>query len=185
MAARNSLTAKTVAADYAVTASIDKTAANLGVSRSLVKRRLVAADVPRVGPKTIDPARQTKWCPTCEAVKPITAFHRCKARTDGRAGMCSGCWSVYQRDPQLRAKYGIGAADYDALAAAQDNRCAICGLPETVMRRDTVLSLAVDHCHTTGTIRGLLCSDCNNGLGRFRDDPELLRRAAEYLEGSR
>lgn len=44
--------------------------------------------------------------------------------------------------------------------------------------------LVVDHCHTTGKIRGLLCDDCNQGIGHFRDSPDLLRRAADYLEES-
>lgn len=58
----------------------------------------------------------------------------------------------------------------------QDNRCAICGEPPPPNRR-----LAIDHNHTTGQIRDLLCTRCNAGLGMFNDDTALLERAAEYL----
>jgi hypothetical protein len=62
------------------------------------------------------------------------------------------------------------------LLSAQDGRCAICGAERGTRR------LAIDHDHTTGFIRGLLCVRCNTGLGSFRDDPELLRKAIEYLD---
>ena len=97
--------------------------------------------------------------------------------------------NVYQRDWKQRNKdrlphygrkfrHGILAADYEALVAAQDGRCAIC---QTVPDRD----LFVDHDHATGAIRGLLCDLCNRGLGMLQDDPKLLRRAAGYVEARR
>lgn len=61
------------------------------------------------------------------------------------------------------------------MADAQDYRCAVCGEPPTRRRLD------VDHDHKTGAVRGLLCSDCNIALGKFRDDPDRLRAAADYL----
>jgi hypothetical protein len=82
-------------------------------------------------------------------------------------------------DRQRKYAYGITAHEYDSLHAAQGGVCAICGLPET---RRTKSSLAVDHCHTTGKIRGLLCSMCNPGLGGFKDNPELLLAAVAYLK---
>lgn len=184
MAERNPITAEAVVADYTETRSIDKTAANLGVSRSLVVRRLAAADVERDGPRTIDANRDRKRCPECDTVKPVEEFHKASRRPDGRQGICKTCSAVTGRDQQLRGRYGIGAAEYDAMLADQGGCCAICGLPETVLRNSVAMKLAVDHCHTTATVRGLLCGDCNNGLGRFKDDPELLRRAAAYLEGA-
>lgn len=162
--------------------SIHKVAAEVGISASTVKRRLVEAGVALEGPKTIDPDRPSKTCNVCKTDKPVAEYHRCKSRKDGRAATCKVCWVGVNRDSQLKLKYGITAAEYDELLAAQDSRCAICGLPETNGRHAN-MKLAVDHCHTTNTIRGLLCSDCNNGLGRFKDDPELLLRAAAYLKG--
>lgn len=64
------------------------------------------------------------------------------------------------------------------LLRLQDGRCAICREPAGE------LALAADHDHASGAIRGLLCSRCNNGLGSFRDDPELLRTAVEYLNAA-
>lgn len=74
------------------------------------------------------------------------------------------------------AKYGLTQADYDRMVAQQDHGCAICH--QTVEG-----NLHVDHCHTSGKVRGLLCGACNTSIGSFRDNPATLRRAADYLEG--
>lgn len=66
---------------------------------------------------------------------------------------------------------------YERMLADQGGGCAICGSP-----RDAKRSLAVDHDHATGAIRGILCSGCNTGLGLLRDSRELLLRAADYLQ---
>jgi hypothetical protein len=63
---------------------------------------------------------------------------------------------------------------------SQNGVCAICGSPPTGTRSHGLL--AIDHCHDTLKIRGLLCNNCNNGLGRFKDNPDSLRKAADYLE---
>lgn len=68
--------------------------------------------------------------------------------------------------------------EYDAMLAAQGDGCAICGAATNKSGR----RLSVDHCHDTGRVRGILCTNCNVGIGRFRDDPELVSRALEYLE---
>lgn len=65
------------------------------------------------------------------------------------------------------------------LLEAQDNRCAICGTDEPGGRGD---GFVVDHCHSTGRIRGLLCSACNTGLGLFKDNAETLAKAIKYLK---
>jgi len=78
------------------------------------------------------------------------------------------------RSSQLKAKYGMSIEEYDVLLRAQNGRCKIC-------RTGDVRMLSVDHCHDTGTIRGLLCLKCNSGLGMFNDDPALLRKATQYL----
>lgn len=73
-------------------------------------------------------------------------------------------------------------ADYNTLLAAQGGVCAICGREEIVVHRglDRVRNLAVDHCHTTGRVRGLLCTACNTMIAC--DDPEILRAGAKYVE---
>ncbi len=78
----------------------------------------------------------------------------------------------------LKRSYGIEKLDYDNLVLSQNNTCAICNKPET-SKRSKYLSL--DHCHTTGKIRGLLCSKHNRAIGLFNDDPQLLKKAIEYL----
>ena len=72
--------------------------------------------------------------------------------------------------------------DYNDTLELQEGVCALCLKPETSKRDDgSEQLLAVDHDHATGRIRGLLCQRCNTGLGLFRDDPEALERAAEYV----
>ena len=82
-------------------------------------------------------------------------------------------------------KFGVDQEMYDEMAAEQDNCCAICGVHATedkANRWDGTGSLNVDHCHETGLVRGLLCSQCNQGLGRFKDNIESLKKAIWYLE---
>jgi hypothetical protein len=74
-------------------------------------------------------------------------------------------------------KYGMTLADYERMFEAQGGVCAICGEARPEER-----TLHVDHDHATGVIRGLLCFRCNNALGDFREEYELFRRAAEYLD---
>lgn len=162
--------------------SINKVADSTGLSASTVKRRLVEAGVKLVGPKTIDANRKEKKCGRCNAVKTINDFHKCKSRNDGRAAHCRSCWAKYRSDWWMLNKFGITQDEYDAMLAGQNGGCAICGSRDGMIRSGQVLRLSVDHCHETNRVRGILCNSCNNGLGRFKDDPELLRRAADYLE---
>lgn len=84
---------------------------------------------------------------------------------------------------RLKRAFNITVDQFNQLLAAQNGVCAICGAEETVRRRSgDKIRLAVDHCHVTGKVRALLCSNCNKGLGSFKDSPELLRKGADYLE---
>ena len=74
-------------------------------------------------------------------------------------------------------KFHLEPGEKERKFIEQDGLCAICGRPESMDR-----SIATDHCHETGLNRGLLCGNCNNGLGRFDDDPARLRAAADYIE---
>jgi predicted RNA-binding Zn-ribbon protein involved in translation (DUF1610 family) len=80
----------------------------------------------------------------------------------------------------LRSQYGIGRADFDRMSEEQSGLCLICGL-SPVGRGKTDL-LVVDHCHATGNVRGLLCGFCNIAIGLMKDDPQIVTRAARYLE---
>ena len=84
----------------------------------------------------------------------------------------------------LKRDYGISLGDYLQLLEAQKCCCALCGRQDGDERNNNNGSkrLSVDHDHETGIIRGLLCSNCNKGLGSLMDSPELLRAAADYIE---
>lgn len=80
------------------------------------------------------------------------------------------------RDKYYQNEYNITISDYDLLLEKQNEVCAIC--------KDRCKSgkmLAVDHCHKTGKIRGLLCTKCNTGLGNFNDNRQFLLLAADYI----
>jgi Recombination endonuclease VII len=83
-----------------------------------------------------------------------------------------------QRRSYLKQAYGISSEEYAALLTAQGKVCAIC-------KKKDRKRLSVDHCHDTRTVRGLLCTKCNIGLGHFDDDIERLRAAIAYLERAR
>lgn len=84
------------------------------------------------------------------------------------------------RDLYYRRTYGISADEVDAMLAAQGGRCAICGrVPERAG------SWHLDHDHMTGQLRGILCIDCNHGLGKLQDDLHVLQAAVEYLRRTR
>jgi hypothetical protein len=78
----------------------------------------------------------------------------------------------------LRVKFNLTVEEYNQILKNQNNACPICGLPTSFLSRN----LSVDHDHKTGKIRGLLCENCNVGLGHFKDNPNSLRMAIVYLE---
>jgi len=82
----------------------------------------------------------------------------------------------HTRCSHLLTRYGITLYEYYLMLVEQGFVCAICEGVSPTHR------LAVDHCHATGKVRGLLCHACNAGMGKLRDDPALLRAAAAYLE---
>lgn len=112
------------------------------------------------------------------------------AAMKGRAGAgysyCPACRSAKRklewktnRDSHRRTTYGLEPEEYERILAAQGGACAICTQP---FRLENRRALAVDHCHETGRVRGLLCQPCNTVLGLMEDNPVLLRKAAAYLE---
>lgn len=123
-----------------------------------------------------------KYCPGCDQWCDLGEFSINRFRVDGLSEFCRTCRGLNR----VRVFYGLDASDYTALLARQGGGCAICG---RVTSRENGKSLAVDHDHsccpgskTCGDcVRGLLCDNCNVGLGCFGDDFERLRRAAAYV----
>lgn len=89
----------------------------------------------------------------------------------------------YNRMKSLREDHGMTVQQYNTMLANQNGVCAICKKPESVISPHTQVlkKLAVDHCHKTGKIRGLLCDKCNRMLGCAKDDRAILHNAIEYL----
>lgn len=89
---------------------------------------------------------------------------------------------------RLKRVYGISYEQYEEIYNSQKGQCKICGVFLKLgivggsTDKDKSLRAALDHCHKTGKLRGILCGYCNRGLGLFQDSPEKLRLAAKYLE---
>ncbi|BCJ30236.1 recombination endonuclease VII [Actinocatenispora sera] len=139
---------------------------------------------PRKRPSQAIPAGM-KWCPDCAEIKQVTEFPTAGRRRKVHT-YCRTCHNKRGRESKqrlyggsreyhLRRRYGIGVADFERMLAEQGGVCAICGraAPEHV-----------DHDHVSGGVRGILCFNCNGGLGHFRDDVEHLAKAISYLRGT-
>tara|TARA_R100000951_G_scaffold90032_1_gene78172 strand:+ start:17625 stop:18179 length:555 start_codon:yes stop_codon:yes gene_type:complete len=90
------------------------------------------------------------------------------------------------RKAKLR-RYGMTEDDYDTIHDSQGGVCKICKRPETAKdkhNKGEVKRLAVDHCHEENHVRGLLCTNCNSALGKFKDDTAALQRAIDYLNSN-
>lgn len=126
------------------------------------------------------PVEGHRYCPTCKAflAKKRHDANKDQINTRRRAlkYFSSPKFKHYQRSWQLKRRYGISSAEYDALLTAQGGVCAICRELPAEGRR-----LCVDHAHKTGEVRGLLCDSCNNGIARFKDSINLLGEAIVYL----
>ena len=86
--------------------------------------------------------------------------------------------ALHNRKSEYRRKYGITIEDYDRMLEEQNGRCAIC---RTDKPGGAGARFAVDHNHDTGNVRGLLCNNCNRGLGHLKDSVLLLEQAINYL----
>lgn len=86
------------------------------------------------------------------------------------------------RQQHLKKRFGLTLEQYDLMVKAQNGLCAICKLSNRRRVMERISALAVDHNHLTGQIRGLLCANCNSGLGLLQESIEVLYRAIEYLK---
>lgn len=142
----------------------------------------------------------SKKCSCCGEVKPTTEFTRHKKREKwGFHSYCKECankkFKKYRRDnpegykrikrkQNLKNQYGLTVEDIERMLKNQNYKCAICG-KEIFLHgssADKNKIAHVDHNHETGKIRGLLCNDCNIGLGKFMDNTEYLLGAVSYLK---
>ncbi len=134
-----------------------------------------------------------KSCSRCKLTKPLSSFSFYKEKKDGSRTpktRCKTCAVEVTREyrikhpekvklwnakTKLRIYYDLSWESYQKMVDDQNGVCAICSKPPTVK------ALCVDHSHATNVVRGLLCDKCNQGLGRFNDDPIILKRAISYL----
>lgn len=136
----------------------------------------------------------TRTCRYCSEAKPLNEFVlRDRARGTYK-NECLKCKKVYSskryfadpqkhRDVLRQSIYGLAPGEYAQMSEAQGGVCFICGLPErSAHKSGTIRSLFVDHDHATGAVRALLCMNCNAGIGQFRDNADLLLKAAMYIE---
>lgn len=122
-----------------------------------------------------------RMCTKCGVTKPVSDFHKNgtlrgvpKFKTECKE--CRKAAPDATRPYHLKSRYGITISDYDRMEQEQNGLCLICHRPETQRKR-----LAVDHCHKTGKVRGLLCTTCNSAIGHLLDDPDVIDRAAAYV----
>ena len=128
----------------------------------------------------MDKELQEKECSLCESVKPVSEFSKNSKYKDGYYKHCKSChYIVYGRDAHFRRTYGISLLDYKDMLEQQNYRCITCG---AVHRETKQERMVVDHCHSDGGVRGLICQKCNMALGSARDNPDILRNLADYLE---
>lgn len=131
-----------------------------------------------------------KMCSTCRVEKSVEDFYRSYQAKDGLQHNCKVCTKARDTGPRaeqrrdyawkrkLELDFGMTPEEYWEMFDRQGGRCAICRAVPDWKR------LAVDHDHETGEIRGLLCNQCNTGLGFFRDDSELVAEALSYLRAN-
>lgn len=124
-----------------------------------------------------------KNCKICKETKNFSEFY--KSRKDGYQPSCKTCLKEYNqkrsllaKDILLKRKYGLGVEEYNQMFEAQKGCCGICGKHQI----QEYYSLAIDHSHSTGKVRGLLCSNCNTALGLLKEDPEIMKKAIEWVQ---
>lgn len=129
-----------------------------------------------------------KICRKCQIEKPLSDYHNLTKSKDGKRNICKSCISLSQKqhfqkhhgkikDKNLKRVYGISLQQFNEMLEKQDRKCGIC---ENDL--DGKLLTHIDHCHTTGKIRAILCHYCNTGLGLFKESPDLLAKATKYLK---
>ena len=133
---------------------------------------------------------KTKICSKCNKEKPLSEYHKRSNRPCGVRSQCKQCYKDYptklkRRDNYMREydlfkSYKISLEEYEKMLKEQNNSCKICESHIDNLKDKRKKNFCVDHCHTTGKIRGLLCDSCNKAIGFFNDDISLLKKAILY-----
>jgi hypothetical protein len=114
-----------------------------------------------------------KYCSVCNELKSVERYDKRLDSPNRRyKASCRDCVSQYQREYRAKTRYGTTHEILEAMKDNQNRSCAICF--------DTT-KLVIDHNHDTGEVRAILCDLCNRGLGYFKDNPQLLVAASNYL----
>lgn len=138
----------------------------------------------RCGYPLITSTENTKYCKKCACIKPLIAFPKNSKGKYGRGQSCNKCSATITAEYLKQNYTKVYASKFntteDVVEKVLSKKvCDICGKEPRLTKRHSI-----DHCHTTGKIRGLLCDDCNTALGKFQDNTTLLKKAIEYLENS-
>jgi hypothetical protein len=121
-----------------------------------------------------------KSCCLCFEKKPFSDFLKNIRYKDGHYKHCKKChYEVYGRDAHYRRSYGVSQNQYNQMVLQQNNKCKVC---ESQAGEGQFARLVVDHCHKNKEFRGLICQSCNMALGNAKDNPEILRKLADYLD---
>jgi hypothetical protein len=124
-------------------------------------------------------AENGRECSVCGEFKAWCEFNKSSSSPNGHVPLCKSC----SRAKGLHSRHKITDKEYFEMQQDQNGTCAICGKKESaVTSYGEIKPLAVDHCHETGKIRGLLCDGCNRALGFFKDSVSNLESAIEYLK---
>lgn len=121
-----------------------------------------------------------KQCRSCGVEKPLDEYFK-RNDTGKHRNDCKQCQRDAKNAEQYKRLYGITLSDYDDMFIGQGGNCAICHLPQHDSRKNR---LCVDHDHVSGMVRGLLCSNCNVGIGLLKDDERILLNAIQYLRAA-
>jgi len=116
---------------------------------------------------------ETWRCTRCHEVKPLTDYYK-REDTKSYRRECKTC----VKEKTLLRKFGVDYTWYHNKLEEQNHCCAICKKPLESKRND---KFDVDHCHTTGNVRGLLCTTCNTGIGLLKEDITIFKNAEKYL----
>ena len=155
----------------------------------------------------LKPSSMLKVCGDCKVEKPASEFNKDKGKLDGLHWCCVVCRKKYRQQPKVKAAtseynkaqrlknpeatkkrdreytlrryWGMTTDEFEKLMIKHNRKCGICGKKE---RSSAKKPLVIDHDHKTGAIRGLLCDNCNRGIGLLQDSKKLLQNAIAYLD---